>query len=134
MKPSLRSLLVVVVLSPAALIFTGCSKSDNSNASQVVQDVKTTAIDTWDSIKDFTFEKRVEFTAAISRMSDKMDAKVADLKASGKSVPDYDDAKADLKKSLNDLNNATADTWADAKANVEKAWARVKADYDKATS
>ena len=41
---------------------------------------------------------------------------------------------SDLKKSLDDLNNATADTWADAKAKAEKAWDRVKADYDKATN
>jgi hypothetical protein len=128
-------LLLSLAAVPAVLIFTGgCSKADKDNASAVAQDIKTTAIDSWNSIKDFTFEKRVEFSAYMSRMSDDMDTKVADMKAKGKNVPDYDDAHADLKTSLNNLNNATADTWADAKAHVEKAWDRVKADYDKATN
>jgi hypothetical protein len=135
MKTSLASIIAVAALAPAALIFTGgCSRADKDNAATVGQDIKTTASDSWDSIKDYTYEKKADFSAYMSRMDDSMDSKVADLKAKGKNVPDYDDAKVDLKKSLNDLNNATADTWADAKAKTEKAWDRVKADYDKATN
>jgi hypothetical protein len=134
MKTTLSSLLAIAALAPATLLFNGCSRADKDNAATVGQDIKSTAIDSWDSIKDYTFEKKTEFSAYMSRMDDSMDAKVADLKAKGKTVPDYDDAKVDLKKSLNDLNNATADTWADAKAKTERAWDRVKADYDKATN
>jgi uncharacterized secreted protein with C-terminal beta-propeller domain len=135
MKTSLKTLIAIATLTPAALLVTaGCSRADKDNAAAVGLDIKTTAVDSWDSIKDYTYEKKAEFSAYMSRMDDSMDAKVADLKAKGKSVPDYDDAKADLKKSLSDLNNATADTWADAKAKTEKAWDRVKADYDKATN
>ena len=116
-----------------ALLFTaGCSKTDKDNAAAVEQDIKVAATDSWNSIKDFTFEKRVDFSAYMARMSDNMDSRVADLKSKGRSVPDYDDARTNLKTSLKNLNNATADTWADAKASAERAWDRVKADYDKA--
>jgi len=134
MKTPLSIRLALAALIPAAMLFAGgCSKADKDNASAVGQDVKTTAVDSWDSIKDYTFEKRVEFSDYMSKMGDNIDQKASDLKAKGKTLPDYDDAKADLKKSLNDLNNATADTWADAKAKSEKAWDRVKLDYDNAT-
>jgi hypothetical protein len=134
MKTPLSTFIALSAIVPAALLFTGgCSRADKDNATTVGQDIKTTAVDSWDSIKDYTFEKRVEFSAYMSKMDDSLDSKAADLKAKGKNLPDYDDAKSDFKKSLNDLNNATADTWADAKAKSEKAWDRVKAAYDNAT-
>jgi hypothetical protein len=139
--------LLALTLVPAALFVSGgCSKSDNNNAATVVQDIKATAIDSWDSVKDFTYEKRVEFSASMDRMSASMDDNMAAAKAKLASTPDtaakdkeaaikdYDDARANLKARLTDLNNATADTWADAKAKVADAWQRVKADYAKATS
>jgi hypothetical protein len=133
MKTSIHLLVTLCLVSPVALLCSGgCSKTDKDNAASVAQDIKTTAIDSWNSIKDFTFEKKAEFCDYMGKMNDKMDDKVTDLKSKGKTVPDYDDARADLKKSLTELNNATADTWSDAKDKVEKAWARVKADYDKA--
>jgi hypothetical protein len=133
---------------------SGCSKSDNSAASANLQDakdsVKATAIDvkdaavsTWDSIKDYTYDKRADFSDHLDRMDKTMDEKIAEEKAQSPStlaadkqaaIKDYDDARADLKARLTDLSNATADTWADAKAKVAAAWQRLKADYDKATS
>jgi hypothetical protein len=132
----------------------GCSKSDNSTASSNLQDakvavtnaavdVKNAAVDSWDSLKDYTYDKRVEFSASLDRMDKTMDDKIAEEKAQAPAtfsadkqaaIKDYDDARADLKAKLTDLGNATADTWADAKAKVAAAWQRVKADYDKATS
>jgi hypothetical protein len=153
-----RSLLfVIAAVAPAALLGTwGCSKSENSKAQDVAQDVKTTAkdvasdvktaaVDTWDGIKDFTFEKRSDFSASIDRMAKGLDDKVADLKAKASTVPDaaakdreaalkeYDEARADLKAKLADLGNATADGWADAKAKVAASWDKVQAAYKKAT-
>lgn len=155
MKTNRSLLLLIASVAPAALLGSwGCSKSSNPSGPSVVQDVKTTAtdvaadvkttaIDTWDSIKDFTFDRRSDFSASIGRMSASLDAKVADLKAKASTLPDaaakdrdaaikeYDAASADLKARLTDLGNATADTWADAKAKVSDAWQRVKADFDK---
>ena len=154
-----RSLVyLIATIAPAALIGSwGCSKSENTKTQEAVQDVKTTAkdvaadvktaaVDTWDSIKDFTFERRSDFSASMDRMANKMDAKIADLKASASTLPDaaakdknaaikeYDEARADLKARLTDLGNATADGWADAKAKVSASWDKVEAAYKKATS
>jgi hypothetical protein len=155
MKTPRSLLFLVATLGPALAIgAVGCSKSDNSAASSNLQDakaavtnaavdVKNAAVDSWDSLKDYTYDKRVEFSASMDRMEKSMDDKIAEEKAQAPStlsadkqaaIKDYDDAKADLKARLTDLGNATADTWADAKAKVAAAWQRVKADYDKATS
>jgi hypothetical protein len=123
-----------LLLTVTVLLAAGCSRADKDNASAVAQDIKVTAVDSWNSVKDFTFEKKAEFSASMDRMSSNMDTKVADLKAKGRPMPDYDDARSDFKKSLDNLNNATADTWADAKDKAGRAWDRVKADYDKATA
>ncbi|HXN35805.1 MAG TPA: hypothetical protein VN877_06515 [Opitutaceae bacterium] len=138
-----RSLLILALAPSLLLMSGGCSKTDNDNATAVVQDIKTTAVDTWDGVKDFTFEKHTEFSASIDRMSKAMDDKIAEVKAKAPdaaakdkdaAVRDYDEARANLKARLADLNNASADTWADAKAKVADAWQRVKAAYTKATS
>jgi hypothetical protein len=155
MKTSRSVLFLLASLAPAIAIgFAGCSKSADSTASSNLQDAKTAvkdaaidvknaAVDGWDSLKDYTYDKRVEFSASMDRMQKNMDEKIAEEKAQAPStlsadkqaaIKDYDDAKADLKARLADLGNATADTWADAKAKVAAAWQKVKADYDKATS
>jgi hypothetical protein len=154
MKTSRSLLFALAAIGPALVGTTGCSKTDNSAASNGVQDakvavtnaavdVKNAAVDSWDSIRDYTFDKRTEFSASIDRMDKTMDDKMADMKAKAPdtysadkqaAIKDYDDARADMKSKLADLNNATSDTWADAKAKVATAWQRVKADYDKATS
>jgi hypothetical protein len=72
-----------------------------------------------------------EIDAAKTKLNTAPDAAAKDREAA---VREYDVAKVDLKTSLTNLNNATADTWADAKAKVAVAWQRVKAAYDKATS
>lgn len=140
-----RSLIISALIPAALLISGGCTKTDKDNASTVVQDIKTAAVDTWDGIKNFTFEQRADFSASMDRMCKSMDNEIETVKAKASSttgtasadreaaVKDYDDARADLKASLASLNNSTEAGWADAKAKVAAAWQRVKADYDKAT-
>lgn len=148
--------LLAALLSPAALLLVGgCSKSDKTdNSNTTLQDAKTSASDayerakvavsdTWTSIKDFTYDKRVEFSAGIDRMSKDMDEEAAALKAKMAAAPDatagaresaakeYDEARANLKASLTELDNATAEHWADAKAKVVEAWKKVQAAWDK---
>jgi hypothetical protein len=137
-----RSLLALTLIPAVLIISGGCTKTDKDNAATVVQDIKAAATDTWDSIKDFTFERHDEFKASIDRMSKDLDDKVSEIRAKAPVVAasdkdaalkEYDAARADLKARLADLGNATADTWADAKAKVAEAWQRVQASYDKAT-
>jgi hypothetical protein len=137
------SIPLILTLVPAVLLVSGgCTKTDKDNAAAVVQDIKATATDTWDSIKDFTFERHDEFKATIERMSKSLDDNVAEVRAKAPAVAasdrdealrEYDAARADLRARLSDLGNATADTWADAKVKVAAAWVRVQAAYEKAT-
>jgi hypothetical protein len=158
MKNSRSLLFLLATLGPALVLGSaGCSKSDTSAASVSAQnakdavkdaavDVKNAAVDSWDSVRDYTYDRRVEFSASMDRMDKSMDDRIADLKAKASNAPDsaksdkdaaikdYDDARADLKARLTDLGNATSDTWADAKAKVSDAWKRTKAAYERATS
>ncbi len=149
-------LLALAALCPLALLGSiGCSKSGTSRASAVVQDIKRTAtdvasdvkaaaVDTWDTLRELTFDRRADFTARFDRMADDMDARVAELKSRAAGLPDaaardreaaireYDAARADLGARMTDLGHATADTWGGAKAKVAAAWQRAEDAYDKA--
>jgi hypothetical protein len=152
MKTFQRLFLLAAAASPAALILFGCSKTDNTSATvdkvqadakAVVADVKTAASDSWDGIKDYTYEKRSDFSSGIDRMSKQMDDKTAELKtkmagatddasaARASAMKEYDAARVDLNSKLSDLGNATADTWADAKAKVAQSWNRVQAAFER---
>jgi hypothetical protein len=152
MKTSRCLLLLAALMSPAALLVSGCSKTDNTStnaekvktdAKEVAADIKAAVSDSWDSIKDYTYEKRADFSASIDRMAGQFDDKIREFKAKVAGATDaaskdregaikeYDEARGDLKSKLSDLGNATADTWADAKGKVAQAWKRVQAAYDK---
>jgi outer membrane murein-binding lipoprotein Lpp len=152
MKTSRIVLLLAAGLSPLALLVSGCSKTDSSSTAvetvkadskAVAADVKASVIDTWDSVKDYTYEKRADFSADMDRMAGRLDDKTSELKAKFASLPaatakdredamkEYDAARADLKSKLSDLSKATADTWADSKASVAESWKRLRAAYEK---
>ena len=147
-----RSLLFLAALSAALMPLSGCAKNDRVSsavqstktaAKDIAADVKNAAVDSWDAIKDFTFEKRAEFSASIDRMAAKHDAEVAAANAKVKGLPDaaakerdhankeFSEARANLKAALADLGNATADTWDAAKEKSAQAWQRVHAAYEK---
>ena len=150
-------LFAAAIGSAALLLSFGCAKSDDgvttvqstrpdgSTATVVVSDtnVNVGVSDGWDRIKDFTFDRRADFTAGIDRMSKDMDDKTATFRARVASTPDaasrdrdgamkeFDDARADLKSKRMDLDNATADTWADAKSKTSESLKKTQASYDK---
>ena len=155
MKTSRFALFLAAALSPAALMVSGCNKSEDTStamdtakadAKAVVADVKAAASDTWDGVRDYTYDKRTEFSASMDRMGAKLDEKTRDLRAKVAGAPDtassgwagatgeYDAARADLKSRLTDLGNATDATWTDAKEKVSQSWKRLQAAYDKMKS
>jgi hypothetical protein len=137
-----HSLLLLAALAPAALLLPGCSKDDNATSTPAVG-ITDTASASWDTIKDYTFEKRDEFVAGFDRMTAKMDddRQAANAKADGLSASaaqerdsarkDYDAARADLKANLAALSNASADTWSAAKDKVAQSWQAVQKAYDR---
>ena len=85
MNPSRLFLLLAAAASSVALMLAGCSKSDTASTpvDQVkagAADVAATASDSWDSVKDYTYDKRVEFTASIGRMTARFDDKSREWK------------------------------------------------------
>ena len=151
MKPT-RSLLLLAALSPAFILLTACGKSDpvqpaaqntTATAKELVADVKTTASDSWDSIKDYTYEKREDFSASLDRLAAKRDAEIQELNSKVTGLPDatakqrdravkeFNEARSYLKSQLTDLRTGTADTWADAKEKAAQAWQKVQTAYDK---
>lgn len=147
-----RSLLFLAALSAALLPISGCAKNDTiastvqdtkAAAKDIASDVKKAAVDSWDAVKDFTFEKRAEFSASLDRMAAKHDAAIAEANAKVKGLPEvaakerdrankeFADARANLKAALADVGNATADTWAATKEKAAQAWQRVHAAYEK---
>jgi hypothetical protein len=145
--PSLRLLpLASVALCAAALALSACSKQDTDQATakakEVYQDSKDAAVDAWNDVKSYTFEKHDDFTAEAKARMAKIEAQESDLRAN------YSDAQAtasrkaamdelknsdkDYKAKVDALGTATADTWESAKQNVVSSWDHLKAAYDKA--
>src|ERR1700722_3527243 len=148
-----RPLCAAAIGSAALLLSPGCSRSDDgvttvqstrsdgSTSTVVVSDtnVNVDVSGGWDRIKDFTFDRRADFSAGIDRMSKDMDDRTATFRARVAGAPDaaskdrdgamkeFDDARADLKSKRTDLDNATADTWADAKAKTSESLKKTKA-------
>jgi len=147
-----RSLLLIVALSSATILATGCAKSDSVQAvaqstpaavKEAAADVKTAVSDSWDTVKDYTYDKRADFAAALDRMAENRDAEIQAMNAKLTGLPDaaakdrdqavkeFNEARSYLKSQLTDLRTGTADTWVDAKEKVAQSWQRMQAAYDK---
>jgi hypothetical protein len=150
-----NSLLLIAALSPAAILLSSCAKTDSvqqtaqdakTAAKEMVADVKATASNSWDSIKEYTYEKRDDFAASLDRMAAKHDSAIQEMNAKLKGLPDaaarerdhavkeFNEARVELKSQLANLNKSTAETWADAKEKAAKSWQRVQAAYEKVKS
>lgn len=149
---TLRPFLFLAALSPACLLLTGCSKNDpapsvvqktQDAAKEIAADVKSAAVDSWDSIKDYTYEKRADFSAGLDRLAVKHDSEIKAMNAKLEGLTDaaaqkrdvaskeFAEARASLKTNLAELNAATADTWAAAKVKVADSWKRTQAAFEK---
>ena len=151
MKTTHASLLVAI-LTPAALVLSSCGKVDAvPEAAQaapvagkeVAVEGKVAAVDSWNRIKDYPYEKRDEFADGLDRLAAKRDVEIRDLNAKAAGLPEaaaherdravkeFTDAQSYLKSQLNDLRTGTPDTWNDAKGKVVRAWQHVQAAYEK---
>lgn len=135
-----------LILVAAGTILAGCTKQDRTEASATAQemysDSKAALANAWDDIKSYTYEKRDDFTASAKSMTERMDAKVQELRADYSdarasasrkaAMSELKDAQAEYKSKLEALGDATAATWDSAKQNVIAAWERLEASYHKA--
>jgi hypothetical protein len=123
--------------------FLGCNERDRQEAKTAVKDTyddsKAAMSKAWADMKNYSFERRNDFTAGAEAARARMDEQVSRLRA------DYSEAKAsasrkaameelrnsevDYREKLSALGAATADTWDSAKKNLQLAWDRLEAAY-----
>ncbi len=157
MKNKLLRTTTLLGTALAALTLAACSKSKREDIAdktkEVYQDTKATvkeaAHDTkvavvqgWDNLKDYTFEKRSDFTLKLKAQQadfeagmSKLRADYSDATASASrkaAMNELKDSEADYKEKLAAIGTATADTWASARDNVAASWDRLQASYAKA--
>ena len=130
----------------AVLAFTACSKEKNETLADktkdAYQDTKAAVAKGWDNLKDFTFEKRNDFSADLTAKQKAFEADVSKLRADYSdaqasanrkaAMQELKDSEADYKEKFAALGNATSDTWASARDNVAASWDRLQASYAKA--
>ena len=145
-SPARQLPVAVLAALLTALAFTGCSKQEQTTASDKVkdayQDSKVAVSNAWDSVKSYTFDKRSDFSASAKAMTAKVDSEVSELRANYSeanasasrkaAMAELKDSEADYKAKLDALGTATADTWDSAKQNVIASWDKLQASYYKA--
>jgi hypothetical protein len=148
MKTSPARFIPFAVLTAglATALLNGCSKSDQTDAKDTMKDAyadtKASMSKAWDSIKDYSFDKKSDFTAGAKAMSSKMDANLSEMRANYSdakasasrqaAMAELKDSEADYKQKLDALGNASSATWDSAKNNVKLSWDRLEASYYKA--
>jgi hypothetical protein len=130
----------------AAGAFTGCTKEEQDKVGATVksayEDSKVAVAKAWDNVKDYTFEKRDEFSARTNAITADMDVQISEVRANfadaiasasrKAAMEELKNAEADYKDKLTAVANATADTWESAKNNLILAWDRLQAAYYRA--
>lgn len=140
------SIVLLAAMSAAAMVgLSGCEKKTSVKsvaqdtaavAKDIATDVKDAAVSTWDTIKDYTFEKKSDFADGVDRLAARTDDGVDTLAAKSapardKAVEEYRAARATLKTQLGNLRDASADTWSATKEKTVEAWEGVQAAYEK---
>lgn len=142
----MKNKIIILTLGLSALALAACSKSDRnevkSDIKDAYQDTKSAVANTWSDLKDYTFEKRSDFSDRTKALTAKLDADVSELQANyaedkasasrRAAMQELKDSRADLGEKISALGTATTDTWGSAKANVIAAWDRTEAAYKKA--
>lgn len=146
MKNRILPSTLLLAFSVAALSLAGCSERKRDDLADktkdVYQDTKNAVAKGWDNLKDYTFEKRNDFTAMMKAREADFEAGVSKLRAEYSeanasasrkaAMAELKDSEANYKQKLSALGNATADTWTAARDDVAAAWDRLQASYAKA--
>jgi len=134
-------ILAVAALSMAALA-SGCNKEQT--ASQQIETVQARTADAAQSMKDYTFAQKAEFTAdmqtqlaAINKDMDELAAKIEKssdaIKAqAGPKLQALRDEVAQLNKQLDEARGAPESTWDSVKDGTRKSYATLKVEVLKA--
>jgi hypothetical protein len=158
---TMKTLRFLCLLGVACLWSNGCSAQKKEDvapmpapnppavtADAIAAEAATTAAavtasDSWDLVKDYTYDQRGAFAAALNHMTDRLDAGIVRLNSQRATLPqtstkDWDfamkevsDARSDLRFQVGELDKATPETWNDVKDKLAQAWQRTKDAFDK---
>ncbi|MEO6244930.1 MAG: hypothetical protein ABIQ12_05800 [Opitutaceae bacterium] len=145
-RPTFLSLSLLVTAVAGGIAFSGCTKTDRKDAGATVKDAyddsKMAMSKAWADVKDYSYDKRSDFTAGAKAATSRMDAEISRMRANYSeakasasrkaAMAELKNSEADYKDKLSALGSATADTWDSAKKNVSLAWDRMEAAYYKA--
>jgi len=146
MKNKLIHSTLLLATGLALLNFAACSKAKREDiadkSKEAYQDTKAAVVEGWDNLKDYTFEKRSDFTLKLKAKQADFEAGVSKLRADYSeaqasasrkaAMNELKDSEASFKEKFAAMGNATADTWDAARDDVAAAWDRVQASYAKA--
>ena len=128
------------------LTVAACSKAKREDiadkSKEAYQDTKAAVVQGWDNLKDYTFEKRSDFTLQLKAKQTDFEAGVSKLRAEYSeanasasrkaAMAELKNAEADYQEKLAAVGTATADTWTSARDSVAASWDRLQASYAKA--
>lgn len=102
-----------------------------------------TALSPWGAITDYTYDRRADFTALLTRLAGATDTQIDQLNARRATLPetsvkDWDvamkeltDARSDLQFKVSQLNGSLAENWPQMRDSAADAWRRVQEATDK---
>jgi hypothetical protein len=146
MKNKLIHTTLFLATGLAALTLVSCSKVKREDiadkSKEAYQDTKASVVQSWDNLKDYTFEKRSDFTLKLKAKQADFEAGVSKLRAEYSeaqasasrkaAMAELKNSEADYQDKLAAVGSATADTWTSARDNVAASWDRLQASYAKA--
>src|SRR5213082_2929554 len=124
MKTSIPTCLLTI-LGATALVMAGCTKHDRADATasvkEAARETQAALAGAWDDVKNFTYEKRSDFSSKAKTMQAQAEVQVSQVRANYSeakasasrkaAMEELKNSEADYKAKLDALGHASADTW-----------------------
>lgn len=98
---------------------TTSSTTGTPNATAAGITTAVSGVDTWDSLKNYSYEQRAEFANKVNEYGHRIDTNITIAK--GNAATRLTEARDQLRTAASELNNATAETWNATKDRVGRA-------------
>lgn len=131
-----------VIALGAAVLLSACSRTDNtdttttsattpeSTAQARMDSAMASATESWDNLKDYSYDRRAEFEVKAQAMAARLDQQATT--ATGEASRELAEARDELRTAASELSNATAETWESSKERVGRAWQKAEAAFENA--
>jgi hypothetical protein len=113
------------------------------NSAHISSAIQNAGLSAWDDVKEATYAQRLALRDRLRAVMSRVDIKIQEWELrrqglTGEARATADTTLAELRDARNwvirevdDLNNATPETWTTAKTQVGNAWQRVKSSYNR---